>query len=128
MTTLASEVLLPSESAYVDELDALYQDILARHAPDPNSPTALDKFAAGEITKELWRIRRVGMDVQAIKARVYDKGHREGRLNQWVETFERSRERNACIATIGALKQLHQDLAGFGSVAPGLKLVKSGRG
>ncbi len=128
MTPQPSEVLLPNEAHHADEVIELYRDILARHARLPAAPTALDVFAAWEITKELWKIRRAGMDVHAIKDRVYDKSYREGRLNQWVETAERSRERNACISTIKALKQLHGDLAGRGTVASGLQLVKSGRG
>jgi len=107
-----------------------YRDLLARFASDPGAPAALDRFGAWEIAKELWRIRRVGIDADAIQAQVFDRhSHREKRLNSWVETAERARERNAAVKTVTVLKGLVQELKAqihADADAPALRVIRGG--
>jgi len=118
-------ILLPRESA--EEFCALYQDLLRRHAADPEEPTALEHFIVQELTATCWRIRRAGEDSEAILEQVVNQAsYREGRHNQLVESDERGRLRALAAREIGAMLEINRALAGaIRSIT--LRLLEGGR-
>jgi len=89
----------------LDELKAVYYDLVSRWGG-----SAVDRFFAWEATKEVWRMRRQGVDaditrqIDALPSRV------EARAHDWSETEHRARVRKQGEATIGTLRRVHESL------------------
>ncbi len=117
------EVLLPGESE--QELTELANDVLGRISGLDPSP--LDEFTAWEITKELWRCRRQGIDAPEYR-RIQRMGTREEqRSADWSEADHRARVRKQAEQTIRTLARIHETVGGRKVGHVELELVEGGR-
>lgn len=123
------ETLLPSETVRLDDWLALYRDMVALHALDPENPLAIEMVLARVMTASLWKILRETGDADAVLKQVAGRSnYREARRNAFIESDERQRIKALEIAGIVQMQELlEQFRAGVVGQKANLKMIKGGK-
>ena len=124
------QTLLPSETLRLDDWLALYRDMVALHALDPDVPLTIEMVLARVMTAGLWKVQRETSVVDAVMGQIAGRSnYREARRNAFIESDERQRIKALEIAGIVQMQELlEQFRAGVVGQKPKLKVMKGGRG
>lgn len=95
------------EGEVPEEMQALLDDVLLRLS---DAPDAVDRWAALEVTKELWRMRRWGTDAKQAKLIRNMPSALERRSEDWEEAAHLARVRKQSANMVDVVLGVHKKL------------------
>lgn len=106
-------IVLPTEQHRLDNFYDLFEDMLRRHAADPDHPTALEALMVRDMVGSLWRYLREGDDTEDLLAEVYSCSTTAGARRALFIVFdEKCRARKACVEAVHKTIEVLADCRG----------------